>query len=105
VLHSWWLAADVTNPAIHFSLSGAGAAAWFGWPEISDVDAIAAVGRNLPWRDDEARRQKQGALPATVRRELDSLDQAFFRYPNDLMALLYEYVTKHRDQIGAPADF
>jgi hypothetical protein len=68
-------------------------------------DAIAAVGRNLPWRDDEARRAKLSALPLAVRQELESLDQAFLRYPNDLTTLLYRYVSKHRDQIGALPDF
>jgi hypothetical protein len=64
-----------------------------------------AVGSSFDWRDDEARREKLTALPITVRRELESLDQLFFRYPNDLTTLLYRYVSEHRDQIGAPADF
>ena len=38
-------------------------------------------------------------------KSLESLDQAFFRYPNDLTTLLYRYVSEHRDQIGAPVDF
>lgn len=67
--------------------------------------AIATVGRDLPWGDDEVRRQKLAALPRTVRRELDSLDQNFFRYPNDLTTLLYRYASKHRDAIDAPMDF
>jgi hypothetical protein len=68
-------------------------------------DAIAVVGRNVPWQDDEARREKLAALPDIVRQELEGLDQAFFRYPDDLTTLLYQYVCKHRNQIGAPADF
>ena len=68
-------------------------------------DAIAAVGRTLPWRDDEARRERLEALSDAVKDELHILTQAFFRYPNDLTTLLYQYVSKHRDEIGAPADF
>jgi len=68
-------------------------------------DAIAAVGRTLPWCDVEARREALEALPEAVRDELEIFTQAFFRYPNDLTTLLYQYVSKHRDEIGAPADF
>jgi hypothetical protein len=69
-------------------------------------DAIAAVGRTLPWRDDEAGRERLEALPEGVRDELEVLTQTFIRYPsNDLTTLLCRYVSKHRDEIGAPADF
>jgi len=44
-------------------------------------------------------------LPDAVEDELHIHTQAFFRYPNDLTTLLYQYVSKHRDEIGAPADF
>src|SRR5215510_2308377 len=68
-------------------------------------DAIAAVGRTLPWYNDEARREELTALPDAVKDELHIHTQAFFRYPNDLTTLLYRYLSKHRDEIGAPADF
>jgi Domain of unknown function (DUF4375) len=69
-------------------------------------DAIAAVGRTLSWRDDEARRERLEALPDGVRDELEVLTQTFIRYPpNDLTTLLYRYVSKRRDEIGAPAEF
>jgi peptide/nickel transport system substrate-binding protein len=32
LLHTWWNAVDVINPAVHFGLSGAGLDAWYGWP-------------------------------------------------------------------------
>jgi peptide/nickel transport system substrate-binding protein len=32
LLFTWWQAADVSNPAVHFGVSGAGPRAWFGWP-------------------------------------------------------------------------
>ncbi len=40
VLHTWWLAHDVINPAVHFGVSGAGAGAWFGWPDIPQLERL-----------------------------------------------------------------
>ncbi len=40
LLHTWWLAADVSNPAVHFGLSGAGARSWFGWPDVPQLEKL-----------------------------------------------------------------
>jgi peptide/nickel transport system substrate-binding protein len=40
LLHTWWLAADVVDPAVHTGLWGAGQGAWFGWPEIPQLDKL-----------------------------------------------------------------
>jgi peptide/nickel transport system substrate-binding protein len=40
LLHTWWQASDVINPAVHFGLSGAGPRAWFGWPEIPQIEKL-----------------------------------------------------------------
>jgi peptide/nickel transport system substrate-binding protein len=40
VLHTWWMAADVMHPAVHFGVSGAGPGAWFGWPEIPQLEKL-----------------------------------------------------------------
>ncbi|HEY7246575.1 MAG TPA: ABC transporter substrate-binding protein [Xanthobacteraceae bacterium] len=40
LLHTWWLAEDVINPAVHFGLSGAGRNAWFGWPDIPHLEKL-----------------------------------------------------------------
>ena len=40
LLHTFWSAADVNNPAVHFALSGAGPNAWFGWPDIPELDKL-----------------------------------------------------------------
>ena len=37
---SWWSAADVSNPAVHFGVSGAGPRAWFGWPDLPQLDNL-----------------------------------------------------------------
>jgi peptide/nickel transport system substrate-binding protein len=40
VLHTYWMAADVISPAVHFGLSGAGSGAWFGWPDIPKLEEL-----------------------------------------------------------------
>jgi peptide/nickel transport system substrate-binding protein len=40
LIHTWWLAADVINPAVHFGLSGAGPRAWFGWPDVPQLEKL-----------------------------------------------------------------
>ena len=40
LLHTWWQAADVINPAVHFGLSGGGPRAWFGWPDVPQLDKL-----------------------------------------------------------------
>jgi len=40
ILHTWWLAADVSNPAVHFGVSGAGSRAWFGWPDVPQLEKL-----------------------------------------------------------------
>ena len=40
LLHTWWIASDVINPAVHFGLSGAGSRAWFGWPEVPQLERL-----------------------------------------------------------------
>jgi len=32
--------ADVINPAVHFGISGAGADAWFCWPDIPQIEKL-----------------------------------------------------------------
>jgi peptide/nickel transport system substrate-binding protein len=40
LLFTWWLAADVINPAVHFGVSGAGPRAWFGWPDVPQLEKL-----------------------------------------------------------------
>jgi peptide/nickel transport system substrate-binding protein len=40
ILHTWWMAADVISPAVHFGVSGAGPNAWFGWPDVPQLDKL-----------------------------------------------------------------
>ena len=55
LLFTWWQAADVMNPAVHFGVSGAGPRAWFGWPEIPQLEKLI-----IDWvrAADEPKRQR-----------------------------------------------
>jgi peptide/nickel transport system substrate-binding protein len=55
VLHTWWMAADVMHPAVHFGVSGAGAGAWFGWPEIPRLETLIT---DFVRASDQARRKQ-----------------------------------------------
>jgi peptide/nickel transport system substrate-binding protein len=55
VIHTWWTGADVANPAVHAGVSGAGATAWFGWPEHGEIEKL-----RLDWvRATDRAKQKQ----------------------------------------------
>jgi len=41
LLYTWWHGTDVIDPSVHFALSGAGQNAWFGWPEVPQLDKLA----------------------------------------------------------------
>jgi peptide/nickel transport system substrate-binding protein len=55
LLHTWFQASDVINPAVHFAISGAGPRAWFGWPDIPQIEKLVT-----DWvrATDEAKRQR-----------------------------------------------
>ena len=55
LLHTRFEATDVINPAVHVGLSGAGQSAWFGWPEVPELDKLI-----LDWvrSSDQAKRQQ-----------------------------------------------
>ena len=40
IIHTWFGAADMTNPAIHPTLRGNGANGWFGWPISARFEAL-----------------------------------------------------------------
>jgi len=54
LLFSYWAAADVSNPAVHFGLSGAGPRAWFGWPDVPEIEKLVTEWVRAP---DEPKRQ------------------------------------------------
>ena len=40
LLHSFFQGSDVINPAVHFALSGAGSRAWYGWPDVPQLEKL-----------------------------------------------------------------
>ena len=40
MLFTWWIASDLISPAVHPGISGAGDAAWFGWPENGRIEEL-----------------------------------------------------------------
>jgi peptide/nickel transport system substrate-binding protein len=63
VLHTWWMAADVMHPAVHFGVSGAGPGAWFGWPQIPQLETLITE-----WvrATDQARRKRLAEEVQTI---------------------------------------
>jgi peptide/nickel transport system substrate-binding protein len=40
LLFTWFQGAEVIDPAVHFGLSGAGPRAWFGWPDVPQLEKL-----------------------------------------------------------------
>jgi peptide/nickel transport system substrate-binding protein len=40
LLLSWFGVSDVINPAVHFAISGAGSRAWYGWPDVPEIEKL-----------------------------------------------------------------
>jgi len=38
--HTWFMASNVLNPAVHFGIDGAGQDAWFGWPDVPQLEKL-----------------------------------------------------------------
>jgi peptide/nickel transport system substrate-binding protein len=55
LLFTWWQAADVINPAVHFGISGAGPNAWFGWPDVPQLEKLVI---NWMRATDDAKREQ-----------------------------------------------
>jgi peptide/nickel transport system substrate-binding protein len=55
LLHTWWQGSDVINPAVHFGVSGAGPRAWFGWPDIPEIEKLVT---DWARTGDEPKRQR-----------------------------------------------
>ncbi|MGH7389150.1 MAG: ABC transporter substrate-binding protein [Candidatus Rokuibacteriota bacterium] len=62
VLFTWWIAADIVNPAVHVGISGAGGGAWFGWPDHGRMEAL-----RLQWAR-TMDRERQRALADEIQR-------------------------------------
>jgi peptide/nickel transport system substrate-binding protein len=70
LLFTWWRAADVIDPAVHSGISGAGAGAWFGWPDHPEMERL-----RLAWAR-ATDRPKQKQLADQIQRL--ALDEVFY---------------------------
>jgi hypothetical protein len=112
----WELEADINNGGFNqYFFNSSGRLAPFAAKALQAIgaarmaaivdEAIAVVGREIPWADDRERQERVHGLSDADREKLSALDGRFFAYPDSLTALLYAYVLAHRDEIGAPPEF
>ena len=40
LFHTWWQAANIVNPAVHFGIAGGGQRAWYGWPDVPQLEKL-----------------------------------------------------------------
>jgi hypothetical protein len=67
--------------------------------------ALQVVSRDPLPEDDDARSLLVDSLDEAANARLQSLDSEFFEYPDDLTALLFEFVRAHPEEFGPiPAD-
>jgi peptide/nickel transport system substrate-binding protein len=62
IFHTSWVAVDVAGPAIHLPLRTHGAAAWAGWPEAAEIEALRT--RFLDASEPEEQRRLATAIQA-----------------------------------------
>jgi hypothetical protein len=90
----WELEAQVNNGGFHQYFLNSGtlvphivdALRVIGADQMADIvqHAIDVVGRDIAWKDDNARLACLGALVPEATAELESCDQRFFAYPDSL---------------------
>jgi hypothetical protein len=112
----WELEAEVNNGGFHqYFLNSSGslvpdaadALRAIGAATMSEIveQAVEAIGHDISWPDDDARKASLAALAPGAVAKLGKFDQAFFAYPDNLTALLYKYVSEHREEIKVPSEF
>jgi len=112
----WELEAEVNNGGFHqYLFNSSGKLARFALSALRAVGAaqtasilelaISVIGADVQWSDDAARQERLVALPDEAVEELKDLDHAFFGYPDNLTALLYNYVCAHRAQFRVSREF
>jgi hypothetical protein len=112
----WELEAEVNNGGFHqYFLNSSGslvpdaadALRAIGAATMSEIveQAVEAIGHDISWSDDDARKASLAALAPGAVAKLGEFDQAFFAYPDNLTALLYKYVSEHREEINVPSEF
>lgn len=112
----WELESEVNNGGFYkYFWNGSGALARHSVEALKAIgarnaagiaqEALTAVGDGIGWSDARSRRMTIGRLPPETKSRLNELDQAYYACPDDLTTLLYRYVSGHKREISAPADF
>ncbi|WP_162914316.1 DMP19 family protein [Taklimakanibacter lacteus] len=106
----WELEAEVNNGGFHqYFFNSAGNLAHHVVEALRAIGATAMAGiaqRAIKAAGYDAseshqvRRERVAALAPEPLEMLDALDQEFYAYPDNLTALLYEYVTEHSQEMG-----
>ena len=73
--------------------------------EIAQRALNAVVNAITSWSNDADRQASVNRLSSGARQILESLDQEYYKCPEDLTPLLYKYVAEHRTEVRAPLDF
>ena len=76
-------------------------------PKAADIveQARALAGPGTPWGDELDYSKAVKMAPADVTARLNALEDAFFDQSDDLHLRVFRYLSAHRDQIEAPAEF
>jgi len=68
-------------------------------------EAISLAGPGTPWGDMQDYLAAMKAMPADVQDRIGELERKFYDELDNLHLQIFQYLSKHRDQIGAPEDF
>jgi hypothetical protein len=66
------------------------------------ADAVSVFPEGRPATDRERRQEQLARLDPQAKAKLDQLDDAFYKYPENLAALERQYVRAHQDQFRMP---
>ena len=94
--------AELLAPHVVSALKAIGAEAT---AEIAQRALNAVVNAITSWSNDADRQASINRLSSGARQILESLDQKYYKCPEDLTPLLYKYVAEHRTEVRAPLDF
>lgn len=111
----WELEAEVNNGGFHqYAHNGSGEGAPLCVGALQEIGAsvtagivqraLEAIDAGIQWADWDARQESVAKLDETVLVKLDELDQAFFRYEDNLTDLLFAYVLRNIGDFPPPAD-
>jgi Domain of unknown function (DUF4375) len=67
--------------------------------------AIALAGPGTPWGDEPSCFAAINYMPEEVKRRVHELEDQLYDELDDLHLKVFRFLSKHRDQIDAPADF